>query len=135
MDNGVCDWPFRQESLIVLTPASMTARDPHAILRTEPFIRLEHKTCVGQLIDGYLRRAGIRSHERYGLDSLEQLQPWSTGTWAWHRCMGTAMAGKGLSLRKLPVRDASFTKHLGPLWTRASLRLRLVQAFLEAAAT
>jgi hypothetical protein len=36
----------------------------------------------------------------------------------------------------LPDSDHSaFARHIGLIWTRASLRLRLVQAFLELAAT
>jgi hypothetical protein len=42
---------------------------------------------------------------------------------------------EGLSLRKLQVRDSSFSRRVGLIWTRASLRLRLVQAFLDVAAT
>jgi hypothetical protein len=34
---------------------------------------------------------------------------------------------------KLPVPEGSFTRRAGLLWTRASLFIRLVQAFLEAA--
>src|SRR5258708_38048975 len=42
---------------------------------------------------------------------------------------------EGLSLRKLPIPGSSFARCIGLIWTRASLRLRLVQAFLELAAT
>src|SRR6266852_6029000 len=42
---------------------------------------------------------------------------------------------EGLSLRKLPIPASSFARRIGLIWTRASLRLRLVQAFLELAAT
>jgi hypothetical protein len=41
---------------------------------------------------------------------------------------------EGLSLTKLQVSDQSFARRMGLLWTRTSLRLRLIRAFLDAAA-
>jgi DNA-binding transcriptional LysR family regulator len=132
----VCSWHLlRTEPLIVLTPSSMPDRDPHAILRTQPFIRLERKTWAGQQIERYLRRAGIRPAERFELDSLEAIAALVD------RGLGVSLIPnwappwpEGLSLRRLPVRDASsFARRIGLIWTRASLRLRLVQAFLELA--
>jgi DNA-binding transcriptional LysR family regulator len=133
----VCDWRvLLEEPLIVLTPASAPVRDPHAILASEPFIRIDRKSWAGQLVDGYLRRAGIRPHERFELDSFEAIAAMVD------RGLGVSLVHdwappwpEGLSLRKLPVPDASFTRHIGLMWTRASLRLRLVQAFLEVAVT
>jgi len=40
---------------------------------------------------------------------------------------------EGLSLRKLALPDRSFVRRTGLLWQRASLRARLVRAFLEQA--
>jgi DNA-binding transcriptional LysR family regulator len=134
----VCSWhALRTEPLIVLTPGSMAARNTHSILRTQPFIRLERKTWAGQLIDGYLRRAGIRPSERFELDSLEAIAALVD------RGLGISLVHnwappwpEGLSLRRLPVQDSSsFARCIGLIWTRASLRLRLVQAFLELAST
>jgi DNA-binding transcriptional LysR family regulator len=133
----ICDWwVLREEPLIVLTPGSTPRRDPHAILASEPFIRIDRRNWAGQLVDGYLRRAGIRPRERFELDSLEAIAAMVD------RGLGVSLVHdwappwpEGLSLRKLPVPDHSFTRHIGLIWTRASLRLRLVQAFLEVAAT
>jgi len=132
-----CNWhELRTEPLIVLTPASMTARDAHSILRAEPFIRLERKTWAGQLVDGYLRSAGIRPSERFELASLEAIAALVD------RELGVSLVHdwappwpEGLRLRKLPIRGLAFARRIGLIWTRASLRLRLVQAFLELAAT
>jgi len=133
----VCDWRvLREEPLIVLTPASAPIRDPHAILASEPFIRTDRKSWAGQLVERYLRRAGIRPRERFELDSLEAIAAMVD------RGLGVSLVHdwappwpEGLSLRKLPVPDPSFTRYIGLMWTRASLRLRLVQAFLEVAIT
>jgi DNA-binding transcriptional LysR family regulator len=130
-----CAWHvLREEPFVVLTPASMRGRDPHAILAREPFIRLDRKVYAGQLIAGYLRKAGIRRRERIELDGLELIAVMVD------RGLGVSLLPdwappwpEGLSLRKLPLPDRSFTRRTGLLWTRASLRLRLIHAFLEQA--
>ena len=40
---------------------------------------------------------------------------------------------EGLSLRKLPTADRIFARHIGVLWARSSVRLRLVQNFVKEA--
>src|SRR5438552_2990932 len=62
---------LREEAMILLTPASAPARDRHAILASEPFIRVDRKTWAGLQVDSYLRRAGIRPRELFEFDSLE----------------------------------------------------------------
>jgi DNA-binding transcriptional LysR family regulator len=130
-----CNWhELRSEPLIVLTPASMTTRDAHSVLRAEPFIRLERKSWAGQLVDGYLRSVGIRPSERFELDSPEAIAALVD------KELGVSLLPdwappwpEGLRLRKLPIRGAAFARRVGLIWIRASLRLRLVQAFLEVA--
>jgi DNA-binding transcriptional LysR family regulator len=130
-----CDWRvLRREPLIVLTPASATIRDPHVALTTEPFIRLDRAGWGGRLIDGYLRHARIRPKERFELDGPEAIAVMVD------RGLGVSLVydwsppwPEGLSLRKLPVPSDKFTRYIGLLWTRASLRAGLVQAFLEVA--
>jgi DNA-binding transcriptional LysR family regulator len=132
----VCDWrPLREEPLIVLTPASTPVRDPHIILASEPFIRLDRRSWAGQLADAYLRRDGIRPNERFEIDSFPAIATMVD------RGLGVSLVHdwpppwpEGLSLRKIPVPDSAFVRHVDLIWVRASLRLRLVQAFLEVAA-
>jgi len=132
-----CDWQiFREEPLIVLTPASTSDCDPHAILASKPFIRYERNRWGGRLVDAYLRRAGIRPRERFELHALDAIAVLVD------RGLGVSLVPdwappwpEGLSLAKLPVPDCSFARRIGLLWTRASVRLRLIQAFLEDAST
>jgi DNA-binding transcriptional LysR family regulator len=131
-----CDWRLlREEPLIVLTRAPAASRKPHAILASEPFIRLDRNLWPGRLVDGYLRKAGIQPHELFEIDGIEAIAVMVD------RGLGVSLVPdwappwpEGLSLAKLPVPDASFARRIGLVWTRASLRLRLVQAFLEQAA-
>jgi DNA-binding transcriptional LysR family regulator len=131
-----CDWCLlREQPLIVLTRATAVSRKPHAILASEPFIRLDRNLWSGRLVDGYLRKAGIVPKERFEIDGIDAiavmvdrglgvslLPDWAPPWW------------EALSLAKLPVPDPSFTDRVGLIWGRASLRLRLVHAFLEQAA-
>jgi DNA-binding transcriptional LysR family regulator len=129
-----CDWRLlRQEPLVVLTPASASVRDPHAALSSKPFIRLV-SGWTGRLIDGYLRQAGMRPRELFEIDTFEAISVMVDSG------LGVSLVPdwappwpEGLSLRKLPVPNDAFTRYVGVLWNRASLRARLVHAFLEVA--
>jgi DNA-binding transcriptional LysR family regulator len=131
-----CDWRMlREEQLIVLTRAPVGSRKPHAILAAEPFIRLDRSTWAGRLVDRYLRKAGIQPRERFEINSFEAIAVMVD------RGLGVSLLPdrappwpEGLSLAKLPVPNRSFVNCIGMVWARASLRLRLVQAFLEQAA-
>ena len=130
-----CDWRLlREEPLIVLTPASAKVRDANTALATEPFIRLDRSGWAGRLVDSYLRQAGIRPRERFEVDALETIAIMVD------RGLGVALVPDwappwpaGLALRKLAVTNQAHTRYIGLVWNRASLRIRLVQAFLEVA--
>jgi len=119
--------------IIKLAPAP--ALKPHAILASEPFIRWDRTLWPGRLVDAYLRKAGIRPRELYEIDGVEPI---------------AAMVDRGLGVSLLPdwrspwpesptlVRlpvpyGRSYARRIGLIWPRASLRLRLVQAFLDQA--
>jgi DNA-binding transcriptional LysR family regulator len=125
---------LRVEPFVVLTPASLKSRGAHDVLAHEPFIRLDRKVFAGRLIDDYLRKAGIRPNDRYELDGLELIAVMVD------RGLGVTLLPdwappwpEGLSLRKLALPDRSLVRRTGLLWNRASLRARLVRAFLEQA--
>src|SRR5712672_2583908 len=132
-----CAWRMlREEPLIVLTRAPARSRTPHAILASEPFIRLDRKLWPGRLVDDYLRKVGIRPRELFEIEKLEAIAVMVD------RGLGVSLVPdwappwpEGLSLAKLPVPGGrSFARRIGLIWPRASLRLRLVKAFLEQAA-
>ncbi len=128
-----CEWyVLSKEPFVVLTPSAMPARDAHAVLAKEPFIRLDRNVYAGQLIDQYLRKAGIRPQERYELDGLELIAVMVD------RGLGVSLLPdwhppwpEGLSLNKLPLPDRNFCRRTGLLWNRASNRARLVRALLQ----
>jgi DNA-binding transcriptional LysR family regulator len=64
-----CHWRLlREEPLVLLIKASSASRKPHAILASEPFIRLDRNVWPGRLVDGYLRKAGIQPRERFEIE-------------------------------------------------------------------
>jgi DNA-binding transcriptional LysR family regulator len=131
-----CGWRvLRQEPLVVLTPASMRVSDPHMALQSAPFIRYDRNAVGGRIADRYLRRAGIRPQDRFELTSLTAI------ALLVDRGLGVSLVPdwsppwpEGLSLSKLPIPDRSYMRRLGLMWNRSSVRVRLVNAFLEEAA-
>ena len=130
-----CDWrTFREEPLILLTPASMQVSDPHAVLASEPFLRYDRNVVGGQLADAYLRQHGIRPHQRCeldGLDAIAVLVDRGIGVSLVPDWLMTRFAG--LLLAKWPLPHPFPKRVVGLLWGRSSARMRLVQAFLNTA--
>jgi DNA-binding transcriptional LysR family regulator len=130
-----CDWRFlREEPLVVLAPAQRSVRDPHLLLKTEPFIRNERTSWAGRLIDGYLRGAGIQPHERFelsGIDLIAVLVDRGLGVSLMHD--SGPMWLKGLAVTKIAVPKNGFARRIGLLWSRASARIRMVHTFLDEA--
>jgi DNA-binding transcriptional LysR family regulator len=131
-----CAWQLlREEPLILLTRAPTPSLKPHAILASEPFIRWDRNLWPGRLVDAYLRKAEIRPHELYEINGIEPIAAMVD------RGLGvsllpdwTSPGPESPSLIRMPVpHGRSFARLVGLVWPRASLRLRLVRAFLEQA--
>ena len=127
-------WLLREEPFVVLTAKSLRMRDAHEVLARQPFIRLTRGVYAGQLIDNYLRKAGIRPKEIFELDGFELI------AMLVDRGLGVSLLPDwpppwpaGLLLRKLPLPDPSFRRRIGILWNRSSLRLKLIEALVESA--
>lgn len=126
---------LREEPYVVVVPGAMRVRPAHAILRDEPFIRLDRRVYAGQMIDAYLRKARIRPNERFELDGPEAIAVMVD------RGLGVAILPdwappwpEGLRLRKIALPDRKFVRKIGLIWLRASLRTGLIHAFLEGGA-
>jgi DNA-binding transcriptional LysR family regulator len=125
---------LREEPLIVLAPAAMRSRDPHELLRSEHYIAMDHNSWAGRLADAYLRQARIRPRERFELDGVETIALMVD------RGLGVSLVpdwakpwSEGLSLAIFALPENPFARRVGLLWDRASIRARLVHAFLEVA--
>lgn len=130
-----CGWQLlREEPLVVLAPQSMAGRDPHELLATQPLIRYDRNQWGGRKAEEYLRIANITPHERFELNALNAIAVMVD------RGLGVSLVPdwarpwpEGLNLVRIALPHASEPRRIGVVWSRASIRIRLVMAFLEEA--
>ena len=128
-----CDWELlREEPLVVLAPARLADRDPHELLATEPLIRYDRSQWGGRQADQYLRAAGITPRERFELNALNAIAVMVD------RGLGVSLVPdwtrpwpEGLKLARIPLPLAFEPRRIGIVWSRSTIRVRLVQAFLQ----
>ncbi|XHS80468.1 LysR substrate-binding domain-containing protein [Burkholderiaceae bacterium UC74_6] len=128
-----CDWELlREEPLVVLAPARMAGRDPHELLATEPLIRYDRSQWGGRQADRYLRAAGIAPRERFELNALGAIAVMVD------RGLGVSLVPdwarpwpEGLNLVRIPLPLEFEPRRIGVVWSRTTIRIRLVQAFLQ----
>ena len=128
-----CDWQLlREEPLVMIAPARMTGRDPHDLLREEPLIRYDRNQWGGRVADDYLRRAGIVPRERFELNGLNAIAVMVD------RGLGVSLVPdwarpwpEGLDLVRIPLPLASEPRRIGMVWSRSTVRIRLVTVLLQ----
>jgi DNA-binding transcriptional LysR family regulator len=128
-----CEWLLlREEPLVVLAPAALAGRDPHELLATQPLIRYDRNQWGGRQADEYLRVNGITPHERFELNALNAIAVMVD------RGLGVSLVPdwappwpEGLKLARIPVPNASVPRRLGIVWSRSTVRERLVQVFVQ----
>lgn len=128
-----CNWELlREEPLVVLAPERMTGRDPHELLANEPLIRYDRQQWGGRQADQYLRMAGIVPHERFELNALNAIAVMVD------RGLGVSLVPdwarpwpEGLRLVRIPLPRAFEPRRIGVVWSRATIRIRLVTVFLQ----
>ena len=125
---------LREEPLVLLVPARLARRDPHALLASEPLIRYDRSLGGGKQADRYLRRAGIVPRERFELGSLAAIAVMVD------RGLGVSLVPDiasplthGLKLARLALPLASESRRFGIAWQRASVRARLIRGLVESA--
>ena len=128
-----CDWELlREEPLVVLAPARMAGRDPHELLASEPLIRYDRSQWGGRQADQYLRAAGIKPRERFELNALNAIAVMVD------RGLGVSLVPdwarpwpEGLKLVRIPLPREFEPRRIGVVWSRSTIRIRLVTAFLQ----
>lgn len=128
-----CDWLLlREEPLVMIAPAKMAGRDPHDLLRTEPLIRYDRNQWGGRVADDYLRAAGIVPRERFELNGLNAIAVMVD------RGLGVSLVPdwarpwpEGLDLVRIPLPLPSEPRRIGMVWSRSSVRIRLVTVLLQ----
>jgi DNA-binding transcriptional LysR family regulator len=128
-----CGWHLlREESLVVLAPESLAGCDPHELLATQPLIRYDRNQWGGHQADEYLRLAKIKPRERFELNALNAIAVMVD------RGLGVSLVPdwarpwpEGLRLVRLPLPLAIAPRRIGVVWSRSTIRIRLVMAFLD----
>src|SRR5690606_37538353 len=128
-----CNWQLlREEPLVVLAPAHMAGCDPHALLREQPLIRYDRHEWGGRQADEYLRLAGIVPRERFELNALNAIAVMVD------RGLGVSLVPdwakpwpEGLNVVRIPLPQRSEPRRIGMVWSRSSVRIRLVSVLLE----
>lgn len=132
-----CEWQLlREEPLIVLAPESMGDHDPHELLATQPLIRYDRNQWGGRQAEEYLRANGIVPHERFELNALNAIAVMVD------RGLGVSLVPdwahpwpEGVRLARIPLPKATVPRRIGIVWSRSSVRVRLVTVFLQESQT
>lgn len=130
-----CNWQLlREEPLVVLAPESMAGRDPHELLASQPLIRYDRHQWGGRQADEYLRAAGITPHERFELNALNAIAVMVD------RGLGVSLVPdwaqpwpEGLRLVRIPLPNECIPRRIGIVWSRSTVRIRLVTVLLREA--
>ncbi|MFC3579267.1 LysR substrate-binding domain-containing protein [Sphingomonas hylomeconis] len=129
------DWRvLREEPLIVLAPAAQAHRAAHDLLTNEPLIRYDRNQWGGRHADEYLRKAGIHPHERFELNALNAIAVMVD------RGLGVSLVPdwsppwpEGINVARLPLPTPEIGRRIGVVWSRSTVRLRLVNILLAEA--
>ena len=127
-----CCWELlREEPLVVLAPRSLADRDPHELLATEPLIRYDRQQWGGRQADQYLRTVGIVPRERFELNALNAIAVMVD------RGLGVSLVPdwarpwpEGVDVVRIPLPQPCEPRRIGVVWSRSTVRIRLVNAFL-----
>lgn len=128
-----CEWQLlREEPLIVIAHQRHADMDPHELLATQPLIRYDRNQWGGRQADEYLRRHGIVVRERFELNALNAIAVMVD------RGLGVSLVPdwahpwpEGLRVARIPLPEASTPRRIGIVWSRLSVRRRLVTALLQ----
>ncbi|MCA0242126.1 MAG: LysR family transcriptional regulator [Proteobacteria bacterium] len=125
---------LREEPLVLLAPRRWAGREPHELLASEPLIRYDRTQWGGRLAERYLRQSGIEPTERFELNALNAIAVMVD------RGLGVSLVPdwlrpwpEGLDVVRLPLPLPSEPRRIGVVWSRATVRHRLVTAFLREA--
>ena len=135
LPKGVIWTKLKEESLIMLTPATLKVDDIFESLAREPYLRLDPRVIAGEMADEYLRQKGIYPQIRFelqGIDDIARLVEEGLGIsllpdWS-ARDLHAAQA-----LRRWPLPNPCPSRILGMVSLKSGTRSKLVDSFAEMA--
>ena len=135
LPKGVIWTKLKEESLIMLTPATLKVDDIFESLGREPYLRLDPRVIAGEMADEYLRQKGIYPQIRFelqGIDDIARLVEEGLGIsllpdWS-ARDLHAAQ-----TLRRWPLPKPCPSRILGMVSLKSGARSKLVDSFAEMA--
>ena len=135
LPKGVIWTKLKEESLIMLTPATLKVDDIFESLAREPYLRLDPRVIAGEMADEYLRQKGIYPQIRFelqGIDDIARLVEEGLGIsllpdWS-ARDLHAAQ-----TLRRWPLPKPCPSRILGMVSLKSGARSKLVDSFAEMA--
>ncbi len=125
------DFDYRHiadEPLQLLAAKGTTCDDPLALLASRPFIRFNRDAVVGQMIEGWLQRKGIRVQESMELDGLEAISSMVFANLGVSIVPASCVPSQNpLAIERVPLGPDAPMRHLGLIYRRDSLRLNVLQ--------
>ena len=124
-----------EEPLVVIVPERLAnAKDPHELLRTEPFIRYERSVLGGQLADRYLKDNNIHPQERIEIDGITAIASLV------EQDLGISLIPNwpplwrsGMPIAKIALPKRTPVRQVGLIWGKHGPRASLARAFLDEA--
>jgi len=120
-----------EEPFIVLAPGALAHRDPHDLLRNEPFIRYDRAMWGGMVADRYLQSHNIAPHERLEIDALNAIASMVDAG------LGVSLVPdwarpwpEGLDVARIALPKPAPVRRIGLLWSPKGPHAAIAEAFL-----
>jgi DNA-binding transcriptional LysR family regulator len=125
---------LREEPHVLAVAPQLAGQDPHTLLATQPFIRYTRSDWGGRHADDYLRRVGIRPHDRFELNAIESIAVMvSRGLGVAILPLSTSSVTARLNILALPLPAPCEPRRFGLIWSRGSSRISVIRVFLSIA--
>ncbi|WP_306151958.1 LysR family transcriptional regulator [Roseovarius sp. MMSF_3281] len=125
------DFDYRHiadEPLQLLAAKGTTCDDPLELLASRPFIRFNRDAVVGQMIESWLQRKGIRVQESMELDGLEAISSMVFANLGVSIVPASCVPSQNpLAVERFSLGPDAPMRHLGLIYRRDSLRLNMLQ--------
>ena len=125
---------LREEPFVLAVHKRHAEKNPHQLLRSQPYIRFERGNWGARSPDNYLRRVGITPNDRFELNAIEAIGVMVS------KDLGVALLPRStnkflarLDIVGIPLPEPCEPRRFGLIWSRASPRLSLIKAFTKTA--
>lgn len=127
-----CEWrETAQDPIVALVRAADASRESLEVLRSEPFIRYDRSTPIGQIVDRCLRAHGVSPRERIEIDGVSAIAALV------EQGLGVALVpdmlsrqSLGDSLARISLPAPPFMRRIGWIWAPKSPHAAMAAALV-----